>query len=385
MRLKSTLAALLASGLAAGPAMAADIADTELNVVGSIGILSMYKDMEAPFWNETIVTASDGAIKANLKPFNELGFKGGELFALVSNGTVQMAHQVLAYTSGSVPVNEATDLVGVVEDVNAVHEAAKAFRDYHAGYLAADHNIKLLGYGTYQSQVIYCRDAFATIAEMKGRKVRASGASQQVFIEHLGGSPIGMSFGEVATAMANGTIDCAITGALSGYLAKWHESANYISALPINHGVIAHIANMDWWNGVDPAAQAAIEAGLMDLEGKMFALAATETADGLACNTGGTCPYGEPAGMTLVPISDTDLSRCARRLPGAPLFCRLTRSAAARPALPPGTRPSGPRWVSPSSDVLRAGGSTRPPTPASAHGRRSGSGLCRNARAPSAW
>ena len=36
MKLKSTLAALLASGLAAGPAMAADIADTELNVVGSI-------------------------------------------------------------------------------------------------------------------------------------------------------------------------------------------------------------------------------------------------------------------------------------------------------------------------------------------------------------
>lgn len=261
MKLKSTLTAVVALGFFASPAVAQDIPKTELNVVGSIGILSMYKDMEQPFWSKTIVDASGGAITANIKPFNELGFKGGELFSLVSNGTIQMAHQVLAYTSGSVPVNEATDLVGVVADVEAVHEAAKAFRDYHSGYLAKDHNIKLLGYGTYQSQVVYCRDEFSSLADLKGRKVRASGASQQVFVEHLGGSPIGMAFGEVPTAMANGTIDCAITGALSGYLAKWHEPANYISAVPINHGVIAHIANMDWWNGVDPVAQKEIEAG----------------------------------------------------------------------------------------------------------------------------
>lgn len=305
MKRKTPLAALAAMAIAV-PALAQDIPETELNVVGSIGILSMYKDMEAPFWNETIVEVSGGAIKANLKPFNELGFKGGELFSLVSNGTVQMAHQVLAYTSGSVPMNEATDLVGVVEDVEAVHVAAKAFRDTHSAFLAEDHNIKLLGYGTYQSQVTYCRDAFTSLADLKGRKVRASGASQQVFVEYLGGSPIGMSFGEVPTALANGTIDCAITGALSGYLAKWHEPANYVSALPINHGIIAHIANMDWWNSIDPAAQAAIETSLADLEEKMFALAKTETADGLACNTGGACPYGDPADMTLVAMTDAD-------------------------------------------------------------------------------
>ena len=304
MTLKTTFTTLAAASLLVAPALA----ETELNVVGSISVLSMYKDMEQPFWTETIAETSGGSIKANLKPFNELGFKGGELFNLVSDGTVQMAHQVLSYTSGSVPMNEATDLVGVVEDVDSVYEAAKAFRAYHTAQLAEVHNIKLLGYGTYQSQVIYCRDAFTGLADLKERKVRASGASQQVFIEYLGGSPIGMAFGEVPTAMANGTIDCAITGALSGFLAKWHEPADYISALPINHGVIAHIANMDWWNGVDAADQAVIETGLMELEQKMFALASTETADGLACNTGGDCPYGDAADMTLVPISESDIA-----------------------------------------------------------------------------
>ncbi|MEP2642308.1 TRAP transporter substrate-binding protein [Roseobacter sp.] len=311
MKLNFTLFGALALGLTTAHANAQDIPKTQLNVVGSIGILSMYKDMELPFWTDTIVANSGGAITANVKPFNELGFKGGELFSLVSNGTVQMAHQVLAYTSGSVPMNEATDLVGVVADVEAVHTAAKAFRATHADYLATNHNIKLLGYGTYQSQVVYCRDAFTTLSDLAGRKVRASGASQQVFLEYIGASPIGMAFGEVPTAMANGTIDCAITGALSGFLAKWHEPADYISAVPINHGVIAHIANMDWWNDVDAAAQAALENGLMALEEDMFALASTETADGLACNRGGACDYGTAADMTLVAATPADIALMA--------------------------------------------------------------------------
>ncbi|MCB1807118.1 MAG: TRAP transporter substrate-binding protein DctP, partial [Candidatus Competibacteraceae bacterium] len=87
--------------LLAGGALAADLPATQFNVVGSIGVLSMYKSVEAPFWSETIVEKSGGAIQAQIKPFNELGFKGGEVFNLVSNGTLQMAHQVLPYTAGT--------------------------------------------------------------------------------------------------------------------------------------------------------------------------------------------------------------------------------------------------------------------------------------------
>lgn len=309
MKTRLPLFASLAAGLAlatTAPAGAQDMPKTEFNVVGSIGILSMYKDMEKPFWTEAVPAASGGAVKAEIKPFNELGFKGGEVFNLVAAGTVPMAHLVLAYTSGAVPTNEAADLVGVVDSVTELHDVAKAFRGYHADFLAREHGIKLLGYGTYQAQVIYCRDGFTSIADLKGRKVRASGASQQVFISHLGGSPIGLAFGEVQTALASGVVDCAITGALSGFLAKWHESAKFISPMPVNHGLIAHIANLKWWNALDPKVQAMLETGLADLETRMFALAATETADGLACNTGGACAYGTAAGMTLVPVAAGD-------------------------------------------------------------------------------
>lgn len=317
---KSTL---VAAGLAvfalAGPAQAADLPKTNISVVGSIGVLSMYKQMEQPFWTKTIAAKSGGAITAKVKPFNELGFKGGEVFNLVSKGTIPMAHVVLPYTAGAVPANESADLVGVVSSVAELQKAANAFRAYHAEFLAKKYGVKLLGYGTYHSQVIYCRQPFKSIADLKGRKVRAAGASQQVFVKYLGGSPVSMAFSEVQPALANGVIDCAITGALSGYFAKWHQSAKFISAMPINHGLIAHVANLKWWNSLDPKVQKLLETEIAALEAEMFALAAKETEIGLACNTKGPCAIGKPAGMTLVVVTPEDVALRKKALTDAVL------------------------------------------------------------------
>ncbi len=299
--LSTALAALVAL-----PAAAQDMPATEFNVVGSIGTLSMYTAKELPFWTEQVPAETGGKVKATVKPFTELGFKGGEIFRLVSTGTLQLATTVLAYNSGEVPRNEATDLVGLLASVEELADVVDAWRPTYAAFLEKEHNIKLLGFGTYQAQVIYCRDSFTAIADLKGRKVRASGASQQAFVSHLGGSPLTVAFAETQAALASGVVDCAITGALSGYKAKWHESAKFISPMPINFGLAAQLANLTWWNSLDPAVQTYLETSLRGLETAIFEQAATETATGLACNTQGPCPEGEPAGMTLVALTDAD-------------------------------------------------------------------------------
>jgi TRAP-type C4-dicarboxylate transport system substrate-binding protein len=297
----------LAFTLAASAAMAQDLPKTSFNAVGSIGTLSMYQAMELPFWSETIPARSNGAITVTVKPFTELGFKGPEIFRLVSTGTLQFATTVLNYNSGEVPMNEAADLVGLVGSVEELQEVLNVFRPTYAAFLEREHGLKLLGFGSYQAQVIYCRDAFASLADLKGRKIRASGASQQAFVSHLGASPLTIAFAETQPALTSGVVDCAITGALSGYRAKWHQAANYISPMPVNFGVAAQLANLAWWNGLDPRVQAFLEAELRTLEEAILDQAKTETATGLACNTGtGPCPEGEPASMTLVPVTEAD-------------------------------------------------------------------------------
>ena len=43
-------------------------------------------------------------------------------------------------------------------------------------------------------------------------------------------------------------IDCAITGTLGGYSARWYESATHLYTLPINFGAGATVANAEWWD-----------------------------------------------------------------------------------------------------------------------------------------
>lgn len=304
------VAGIAALGMAAPlamPAGAQGLPSTTFNVVGSIGNLSMYQTREVPFWNEILPRESGGAIRAQVKPFNELGFKGPEIFRLVSNGTLQFASTVLNYNSGEVPMNEAADLVGLVGSVEELQKILNVFRPKFSEFLEQRHGLKLLGFGSYQAQVVYCRDAFASLADLARRKVRASGASQQAFVQHIGGSPITLAFAEVQPALASGVIDCGITGALSGYRSKWHESARFISPLPINFGLVAQLANLRWWNTLDPRVRALLERELRKLEDSIFDQAKAETQIGLNCNTGtGSCPEGQPAAMRLVPVTAAD-------------------------------------------------------------------------------
>ncbi|MBA2401383.1 MAG: TRAP transporter substrate-binding protein [Bradyrhizobium sp.] len=312
MSTRSALAALAATavlGLAPLPvaAQTQGLPATSFNVVGSIGNLSMYLNRELPFWNETVPKESSGAIKAQVKSFTELGLKGPEIFRLVSSGTLQFATTVLNYNSGEVPMNEAADLVGLVGSVEELQKAVNVLRPSYAKFLEEKHGLKLLGFGSYQAQVIYCRDAFVNVADLKGRKVRASGASQQAFVSYIGGSPITIAFAEVQPALASGVIDCAITGALSGYRSKWHESAKFISPMPINFGLAAHLANLAWWKTLDPKVQNFLETHVRKLEDSIFDQAKTETQTGIDCNTGSAaCKEGQSASMKLVAVTPAD-------------------------------------------------------------------------------
>jgi TRAP-type C4-dicarboxylate transport system substrate-binding protein len=305
--MRKTLLAFAACAALAAPAAAQNLPATTFNVVGSIGNLSMYTAREVPFWNEQLPAASGGAIRAQVKPFTELGFRGPEIFRLVSNGTLQFATTVLNYNSGEVPMNEAADLVGLVGSVEELQRVVNVFRPQFSQFLEQRYGLKLLGFGSYQAQVIYCRDAFTQISDLRGRKVRASGASQQAFVQHIGGSPINMAFAEVQPALANGVVDCAITGALSGYRSRWHEAARFISPMPINFGLAAQLANLRWWNSLDARVRTLMETELRKLEEAIFDQAKTETQIGINCNTGtGPCPEGQPAAMRLVAVTPAD-------------------------------------------------------------------------------
>ena len=288
-------------------AMAQSLPDTTINVIGNLGITTQSQTLEAPFWTVEVGPASDGAITANFRTMNEMGLKGGDMFGMLTDGVMNITTGQLGHHTGADPFLDATDLAGLSPSMQEFREVSEAFKPVLAEYMRDEMGLHLITLQSYQNQVLYCRDEIGGLTDLDGLRVRTSGASQIEFIEHFGGTGVNVAFGEVQQALEQGVVDCAITGSLGGYSAKWYEAANYIYTLPINFGAGATVANAAWWDGLDPAMQDFLTTELSELSEKMWELNFKENDMGYACNSSGPCPLGEPAGMTRVDPSEEDI------------------------------------------------------------------------------
>lgn len=312
--LKSLAAATaLATGL--GLAVSAQAQNkVTFQVVGNLGITTQSKELEAPFWTKEVPAATNGAITVgSFKPWNEMGLKGPEVFKLLSQGLFDVGTSQLGFVAGDNAINDATDLAGVSPTIQTFRDVTQAFRPHLERYYEQQLKVKVMGMFSFQAQVLFCRSDIKSLSDLKGRKVRTSGASQADFVAFFGGSGINMAFGEVQQALKNGVIDCAITGTLGGYKAKWFEGAKFLYPLPINWGAGMSAINMASWNKLDAATQRTLTGEYARLEKAIFDQNVRENDIGIACNTTGPCPEGPPAGMTLAKAAaeDVDLRRQA--------------------------------------------------------------------------
>lgn len=310
--MKSSIKYLLAAGLTAAvastgiAASAADLPKTKVNVVGTWANLSIYKERENPFWTKTIPEKSKGAVQAEVRAFTEMGLKGGEVFRLMSNGVIEFGSTVLGYVAGDDPINEAVDLAGFSDDIEIAHKVSDAWKPVLSDFYEKKYGIRLLALFPFHAQVMYCKTPIANLSDLKGKKVRTFSKSLSEFVSAAGGTGVNIPFSEVVPALQKGLADCAITGALSGNLAKWHEVTDYLYELPVAWSMVMHGVNLKAWNKLSPDVQNFLEGEINSWEKSVWSAANAETKAGLACNTGGACTAGNAANMKLVTVSAAD-------------------------------------------------------------------------------
>jgi TRAP-type C4-dicarboxylate transport system substrate-binding protein len=307
--MKHSLSLLFAASatLAMNHAAAQALPKTQLQVVGSISSLTQYKDFEVPFWTKTIPEKSGGAITTEIKGFNEMGLKGPEVLRLMGQGVMQIGATVIAYLAADDPANEMIDIAGLMPDVGTARQVTDSLRPFYTKLYNDKFGVQLLGFGTYPAQVLYCNGAITGLADVKGKKVRAAGRSQSELIQALGGTPVTLAFGEVVPALQNKTVDCAITGTLSGNAAKWHEVTTHLLAMPLSWGQIGYAVNAKSWAGFDPRVRTLIETEIKGLEKAVWDAAANFTQQGYECNAGtDKCTLGTKGKMTLVQPTAAD-------------------------------------------------------------------------------
>lgn len=314
--LKTSLLAGIAAFAFGGAAGANDIDEVTLSVVGSWSSLPLYQQFEAPFWTETLPEMSDGQITVEMTTFNQLGSSGGDVFRLLSDGVFDVGMTVADYTVADAPELEALDVPLIALDADTAKATVDAAREWVADSMRERFDSHLLAIAPYPPQVVFCRDEVTSLADLEGKRVRGSGRMTTQFLEALGAEGVNIGFGEVPGALERGVVDCAITGAGSGYSAGWWESATHLMAIPLGGwDPVVTAMNLERWESLSAETQEFIQnAVTTEFEEPAWADAQGALERDIACLTDGECAAGENAGMTLVEASEEDMATALEAL-----------------------------------------------------------------------
>jgi TRAP-type C4-dicarboxylate transport system substrate-binding protein len=296
------------AGLAAAGAQAQE--PIRLSVIGGLGGVSQYTQLEKPFWQTEIATRSGGRLAATIRPSDGSGLRGEDMLQLIRLGVVPFGTALLAVAAGDEPELNAVDLPALNPDMATLRLTVGRYREHLRTVLHDRYGIELLGVYAYPAQALFCRQAFSGLADLAGRRVRTSSVGQSELMTALGAVPVLIPFAEIVPALRDGVADCAITGTLSGYEIGLPDVTTHVHAMAISWGLSFFGANAAAWKALPPDLQTVMRTGIADLEERIWAHAERDTARGLACNTGEACPGASPRRpMTRVALSAQDAER----------------------------------------------------------------------------
>ena len=200
-------------------------------------------------------------------------------------GQVDIGAAPLSTVSGDVPFLDGIDLAGLHPDIDQARKTADALVPL-ANKELERFGSRIIAVYPFPAQVIWCRQPVASLADLKGRKIRTFGASLNDFVTAIGAQAVSIGFPEVYSALERGVADCAVTGTGSGNAAKWYEVTTSIYNLSVGWAVAAYYVNVAWWNKLEPATRELISATMKEVETAQWKLGAEATQDGLDCNAG---------------------------------------------------------------------------------------------------
>lgn len=299
----------LAAALFSAHVAAQNLPAIEITVLAGLSTRDAYQNVELPFWSKTIPAHSDGRIMVEVKGFDERGLKGPDVLRLMKQGVVEFGAVPLSYFVDELPSSEAIDIAGLATDAKTARAMANAFLPTLNKVYGANYQVRLLGISPYAPQVLFCNAKVSGLADLKGKKIRTVTRSQGELIDALGGQSVSVPFVDVPSALNKKKIDCAVSGAMAGYKAKWYESSTHLYALPLGWNQEIHAVGQKAWSQIDLQVQDFLVSNIDQLIDSLWAYAGTQNQTGLDCNTGAkSCTLEQKGKMVLVRPTSADIA-----------------------------------------------------------------------------
>jgi TRAP-type C4-dicarboxylate transport system substrate-binding protein len=270
--------------------------------------------VDVPYLRDLLKERSGGRIEGTVASHAERNLSGTELVRLVRSGQADIGASTLTTLSGDVPILDGVDLAGLAPGIEVARKIADAMLPVVNRDLER-FGVRLVIIYPFPAQVVFCRQPFTSLADLRGRKVRTFGNSLVDLVSSLGAQPVSIGFPEVYSALERGVVDCAVTGTGSGVAARWPEVTTHISDLPVSWALAGYLVNIAWWNKQDPQVRGFLEGTFKEMSDKLWALGDAATRDGIDCAVGKAegCKIHTLATRPMTEVTATDADRAQLR------------------------------------------------------------------------
>ena len=270
--MKSVWAATTALALCSTAALA----ETKWDLTTAWGANNFHAQSAIAF-ADAVREGTGGSVDITMHLSGEIGVKITEKLSAVENGIVQMADMLLFLQAGEAPflgVDTLPYLIQGQDQMKTWLEVAGPTYDE----IFAKHNQKVLYYVPWPSPGVYSKEAIVSAGDMNGQRIRAFNATSFTFLEKMGAAPVELPFGELAAAVAAGTVDGAATSTSTGANSKLYQFTSHFNPLNWSMSPDAVTVNLDAWNALSDTERTTIE-GLADkMEADFWAASAAEDA-----------------------------------------------------------------------------------------------------------
>jgi TRAP-type C4-dicarboxylate transport system substrate-binding protein len=226
-------------------------------------------------WAQDVSNASNGTLEIEMFPGGQLGRNPLQQLKLVEDGIADLTWTVPGYTPGRFDDVEVTELPFLVR---TAREGSLALtRMNQRGQLAGFGELKLLFLGTVPANNIHSTFPVASVADLKGKRIRTGSAQLAKLVESLGAAPVQLGAPQVAESLSKGVIDGSLNEWNFVATFKIDQVASHHFALPM--GTLAVMVPMlkSKFDALPPAAKAALDR----YSGEALAVRFFEVVDGV--------------------------------------------------------------------------------------------------------
>lgn len=200
---------------------------------------------------DTVKQQSNGDLVINLHLGGSLPIKVDGITAAVADNVIQMGDDTFA--TGTIPITAILRLPMLLQNYQELEKAMAILRPHLDGAYGK-RGIAVLAQLSYPFQVVWGRRKIASLADIKGLKLRVTSVEQGEFVRRFGGVSLTIGAPDVAAALDRGLVEGVLTASSGGGLV-WHDQLKYRFAFPTSYVNSTLIANQESLEKLSPATQ----------------------------------------------------------------------------------------------------------------------------------